>query len=574
MSIDLSEKRTTRPSRLPWLKSITLVSALLVTTLFFSDKCSHLQMSYPSIEADITTNICPIGQTIRPSSFYKDNSSVEYIIHSPDYRAESVAKLSGAVKIPTVVHDHMPTPEEDPSAWSEFPKFHAYLEKEFPLIHEKLVLEKVNSYGLVYTWKGSNESLKPILIAGHQDVVPVEESTKKDWLYEPFEGYFDGTNIWGRGSSDDKSMGIGTLQAIEKLLCEDFVPERGIVLAFGFDEEVSGPMGAASISKFLEERYGIDSFHVLIDEGGTAIGTIGGGVFAQPSVGEKGSISLRISLTTPGGHSSVPPEHTNIGLISKLISYIEDHPFSPILGPENPTLNFIQCVAKYSDEYPKSLKRDIFAATYDKVANSKVLKYLTGIKAYKFLVTTSQAVDIIQGGVKVNALPEYVSFDINHRISIESSVNATIDKILDDVTTVAEEYGLGAYFEDQELKSKTTLGFFNVSVLASLEPAKISPMDDQTWFTFAGSIKHIIEDYIYPNMTQPAIVSGSLNTGNTDTAWYWSLTDHIYRFKLSTMHGILEGGTHSVNEHTTIDNQLYLIAFMYEYIKSIQEYDG
>ena len=33
-------------------------------------------------------------------------------------------------------------------------------------------------------------------------------------------------------------------------------------------------------------------------------------LFATPAVAEKGHLSVRIDVTTPGGHSSVPPPHT------------------------------------------------------------------------------------------------------------------------------------------------------------------------------------------------------------------------------------------------------------------------
>jgi hypothetical protein len=34
--------------------------------------------------------------------------------------------------------------------------------------HESLTLTKVNTYGLLYEWKGSDDSLKPLLLAAHQ----------------------------------------------------------------------------------------------------------------------------------------------------------------------------------------------------------------------------------------------------------------------------------------------------------------------------------------------------------------------------------------------------------------------
>ena len=35
-----------------------------------------------------------------------------------------------------------------------------------------------------------------------------------------------------------------------------------------------------------------------------------GGIFASPAIAEKGKLDTRIEVNTPGGHSSIPPEHT------------------------------------------------------------------------------------------------------------------------------------------------------------------------------------------------------------------------------------------------------------------------
>lgn len=77
--------------------------------------------------------------------------------------------------------------------------------------HKILTLEKVNTYGLLYTWQGSDTSLKPMLLMGHQggfhltqptslinivspslDVVPVDPLTVNQWKQPPFSGYYDG----------------------------------------------------------------------------------------------------------------------------------------------------------------------------------------------------------------------------------------------------------------------------------------------------------------------------------------------------------------------------------------------
>jgi Gly-Xaa carboxypeptidase len=43
------------------------------------------------------------------------------------------------------------------------------------------------------------------------DVVPVLPATRDLWTHDPFGGEYDGTYIWGRGSSDDKSGLIGIM---------------------------------------------------------------------------------------------------------------------------------------------------------------------------------------------------------------------------------------------------------------------------------------------------------------------------------------------------------------------------
>lgn len=52
----------------------------------------------------------------------------------------------------------------------------------------------------------------------------------------------DGTYIWGRGTLDDKGEMIMILEAVEKLLGENYQPERSIYLAFGHDEETGGQL--------------------------------------------------------------------------------------------------------------------------------------------------------------------------------------------------------------------------------------------------------------------------------------------------------------------------------------------
>lgn len=127
-------------------------------------------------------------------------------------------------------------------------------------------LEKsVHDLGLVYEWPGTDPSLKPIFLTSHLDVVPVLPDTLDQWTYPPFDGVYDGTYLWGRGSADTKSSLVAVLGSIEHLLeTSDFKPRRGIVLGFGSNEE-GGKYGAPAINQYLLGKYGKDAFSLYVE---------------------------------------------------------------------------------------------------------------------------------------------------------------------------------------------------------------------------------------------------------------------------------------------------------------------
>lgn len=144
----------------------------------------------------------------------------------------------------------------------QFQAFHEYLEKTFLTVYKYLQIETVNTYGLTYTWKGSNSSLKPMMFFAHQDVVPVQRETLKDWTYPPFEGHYDGEYVYGKGAPDSKNLLIGILEALKLLIAQNYKLQKGIIVAFGFDEESTGIRGAEKIAKYLERKYGNDSIYL------------------------------------------------------------------------------------------------------------------------------------------------------------------------------------------------------------------------------------------------------------------------------------------------------------------------
>lgn len=560
---------------------------LILCTLFSygSDKSKPIKTSIDVFrtfmqEPHEPNSLCPIVPKIDPSDVLHNPDTINYILSDKSFHTSVRKKLLNAVKIPTEIFDGMENPQSvkslkelyelDPR-WKPFEKFHDYLEKTYPLVHKHLQLKKINKFGLVYTWKGKDTSKKPIMLTAHQDVVPVPHETIDQWTFPPFEGGFDGKYLYGRGVSDCKNLLIALMGTIELLLEEDkFKPQRTIILAFGYDEEAAGK-GAEEISDYLVNKYGPDSILQIIDEGDEGYQEIEGVKLVLPATGEKGHLNSVIDLFTPGGHLSVPPRHTSIGIMSQLITKIEDKEFSPILTNNNPVLGQLYCLAEHSKILNKSIKGDILKAQIDQNANQRVVEYLSKDAETKYLITTSQAVDIIEGGVKSNALPEHVSVVVNSRIAVEENVNTVVSKLKADILTIADKFNLGLIIDNQEIIEPTEHGYFNYSLIESLEPAPVSPINGESWNIFGGSLRYLYEDLIFPDSNDTFIVAPFLSTGNTDTKSYWDLTRNIYRYQPSI--ATKNSNIHSIDEKLDFEGHFHIIAFYYYYLQLVDGKD-
>lgn len=167
-------------------------------------------------------------------------------LHDDAYAELAARRLSQAVQQETISYDDfIPLPAND-KALDKHYAFADWMYNEYPKVFNTLKHEVVNYHGQLLTWEGKNKDLQPILLMAHTDVVPVAQDTLDSWRYPPFEGKIvvnatedtPGTWIWGRGASDCKNQLMGILGAMERLVSEGFEPERTIILASGFDEEV------------------------------------------------------------------------------------------------------------------------------------------------------------------------------------------------------------------------------------------------------------------------------------------------------------------------------------------------
>lgn len=443
-------------------------------------------------------------------------------LNSTDFEQASIKRLSGAVQIRTESFDDLGAIGED-SRWDVMYPFAEYLEKTFPRVHSEMAPEKVNTHGLVYTLEGSDKALKPLLLMAHQDVVPVPDETVSAWTHPPFSGYYDGKYVWGRGSSDCKNNLISLMETMELFLAAGYKPKRTVVLSFGFDEEISGRQGAGHLSQHLLKRYGENGVAAIIDEGST-YEQAWGSVFAKPGTAEKGYTDVHITVRYPGGHSSVPSDHTSIGILSELITLIEAKQYQMHLADNNPYLEQLQCGAAYSPDFPKSLDKLLgkrkskgldFVPDHESTCSAKQDSLAheaakLGGPPIKYLMQTSQAVDIIRGGVKNNALPERVTTTVNHRINVGEKPELVWERLTKLAESVAEKYNisLNAFNGVEEAPMSISLW----PETTTLNPAPVTPTDtdrNTPYAIVAGTTRAAFGEHI--------VVAPGIMTGNTDT---------------------------------------------------------
>lgn len=145
-----------------------------------------------------------------------------------------------------------------------------------------------------------------------------------------------------------------------------------------------------------------------------------GARFAVPAISEKGWQDIKVEISTAGGHSSVPPAHTSIGMLASALVHLENHPQHPRLDRSSPIYSALLCEAEYAPELPKPLRKLIKQSIKSDAALALILPILLKTDETRLLrsvLSTTQAIDLIHGGVKINALPEHVEASINHRVA-------------------------------------------------------------------------------------------------------------------------------------------------------------
>ena len=364
---------------------------------------------------------------------------------------------------------------------------------------------------LIGTWKGSDPSLKPLVLSGHMDVV---EARREDWQRDPFVPVVENGYLYGRGATDMKFDAALAIASLIELKREGYRPRRSIVIEFSGDEETT-----MHTSAVIAEKLKNADLVLNIDDGG---GTLDEktGLPRQFSWGgaEKTYADFELTVTNPGGHSSAPRMVNAINQLAAALLRIGQHRFTPELSPL--TKAYFEQAAKLETDTARAAAMRAFAAN---PADEAAIRTFAADPAMVGKIGTTCVVTMVSGGHALNALPQRATANINCRIFPGHSPAS----IMSELQTVAADPAIG--FKD---------------VTQGSVPSPSSPMRAD----FTKALEKAIHG-VYPGLPViPAMASGA-----SDSMFYRALGVPSYGASpMFTKDS--ENFSHGLNERTPISN--------------------
>jgi succinyl-diaminopimelate desuccinylase len=263
-------------------------------------------------------------------------------------------------------------------------------------ITNEIHMNKPSKPNIVAKIKGTTKT--KVLWVGHLDVVP--EGKPENWEYPPYSGEITDELVHGRGSSDMKGACAAAMVSAKILNTVNHVPNN-IEYWFTCDEEIGGTNGA----KWLAESGKLSGDICIIGDGN-------GGGLENPSIdiGCKGSARVKLSAKGKTAHGSTPFLGDNA--INKLIKAIP----------------WVEKIGEFPLELPKELEESIKSSIIYYTSNKKLTQdQINDFEALFYY--PSVTCNIIEGGVKINVVPDYAEAQFDIRLTPGTLIKKVRDRV-------------------------------------------------------------------------------------------------------------------------------------------------
>ena len=431
--------------------------------------------------------------------------------------------LAASIRFKTISHQ-----DKEKFSPQEFEGFIKWAADTYPEFHLAMQLEMLE-YTLLFKWEGSDNSLAPILLTAHYDVVPVIPGTESIWEEEPFAGVISNNRIWGRGALDDKSGVVGMMEAATYLIQNNFQPTRTVYFSFGHDEEIGGG-GAAQVTEKLKQE-GVQ-LQWSLDEGSFVNRGFFPGVdklVAPINVAEKGIMNLLIVAKAKGGHSSTPPKKTAVTILADALIKLENEPLPGSLEGLS---------AVMFDEVSKHMPfgyRFLFANRW--LFGGLLDSQMSSTPVINAMIRTTTAPTMLSGSIKSNVLPIEATALINFRLHPRDSIESVTEHV------------------------RRVVGSDQVEVrtLGGMEASGVSSWESPGYEIISSSLSKVYGEVV----SVPGIMIAA-----SDTRHYSKVADNSFRFNPFSIVPEDMTGFHGTNESIDADS---FVAGIKTYVDIINE---
>jgi acetylornithine deacetylase/succinyl-diaminopimelate desuccinylase-like protein len=279
-----------------------------------------------------------------------------------------------------------------------------FLDAGFPTADVQLLGPNDRKQNLVLHYRGASGK-KAVLLIGHLDVV---EARLEDWTTDPFQFVTRDGYYYGRGTQDMKESDAIFVETLLRLHREGFRPDRDLILALTADEEGGKSNGVNWLIQ--NHRDLIDAEYVLNADGGGVELRRGKATIFSVDASEKLYGDYQLTVTNPGGHSSLPRPDNAIYELSEGLERIAHYTFPFELN--DVTRDYFATESKILSGQTAADMRAILKTPPDPEA----IQRLDQVPEYNATLRTTCVATRLDAGHANNALPQRAQAIVNCRI--------------------------------------------------------------------------------------------------------------------------------------------------------------
>ncbi len=234
-------------------------------------------------------------------------------------------------------------------------------------------------------------------------------------------------------------------------------------------------------------------------------------------------MSLALTAASEGGHSSMPPRETAVGVLAMALHWLQADPFPPRL--EGATAAMFD----YAGPEMPFVQRMVFANRW--LFGPLIISQLSATPSSDATLRTTTAPTMLAGSPKDNVLPSRAEAVVNFRIlpgETGESVRTRVESVIDDPRIEVAFHG--------PLRN----------------PSTVSPAEGPAFTTLQQTIHGLFPE---------VVVAPYLVVGGTDARHYSAVSQNVYRFLPVRFHAGDLTRMHGLNERVRVDDYADAIRF-------------